>query len=69
MELWHRLGPFTVFDFETTGMSPIRDRIVEIGALRVEKDGSLSRFETLVNPAVPIPFHVSRVHGINDRWY
>ncbi len=66
MELWHRLGPFTVFDFETTGMSPVRDRIVEIGALRVEKDGSLSRFETLVNPAIPIPFQVSRVHGIND---
>ena len=65
-QLWHRLGPFTVFDLETTGMSPTRDRIVEIGAVRVEIDGTVSRFETLVNPAVPIPYQVSQVHGITN---
>ena len=63
---WHSMGPFTVFDLETTGMSPVRDRIVEIGAVRVDRDGLLSRFETLVNPGIPIPYQVSRVHGIND---
>ena len=67
MALWHKHGPFTVFDIETTGMSPVRDRIVEIGAVRVEVDGSYSRFETLVNPAVAIPYAVSRVHGITDE--
>ena len=66
MAAWHRLGPFTVFDLETTGMSAVRDRIVEIGAVRVEIDGTLSRFETLVNPGVPIPYQVTRVHGIDD---
>ena len=50
MDKWMKLGPFTVFDLETTGMSPIRDRIVEIGAVRIEVDGTLSQFETLVNP-------------------
>ena len=65
-QLWHRLGPFTVFDLETTGMSPTRDRIVEIGAVRVEIDGTVSRFETLVNPSVPIPYQVSQVHGITN---
>lgn len=66
MAAWHRLGPFTVFDLETTGMSAVRDRIVEIGAVRVEIDGTLSRFETLVNPGIPIPYQVTRVHGIDD---
>ncbi len=64
---WHRLGPFTVFDLETTGLSPGRDRIVEIGAVRVETDGTVRRFETLVNPAVPIPLAVAKVHGICDE--
>ncbi len=64
---WHRLGPFTVFDLETTGLSPSRDRIVEIGAVRVEVDGTLRRFETLVNPAVPIPPAVTQVHGITNE--
>ncbi|MBP5182485.1 MAG: 3'-5' exonuclease [Lentisphaeria bacterium] len=67
MALWHKHGPFTVFDIETTGMSPSRDRIVEIGAVRVEVDGTFTRFETLVNPSVPIPPAVSRIHGITDE--
>ena len=66
MSSWHEMGPFTVFDLETTGMSPVRDRIVEIGAVRVEINGTLSYFETLVNPAIPIPLQVSRVHGIDN---
>ena len=64
---WHAMGPFTVFDVETTGMSPVRDRIVEIGAVRVDRDGVWTRFETLVNPGMPIPYQVTRVHGIDDR--
>ena len=64
---WHAMGPFTVFDVETTGMSPVRDRIVEIGAVRVDRDGVRTHFETLVNPGMPIPCQVTRVHGIDDR--
>lgn len=63
---WLNLGPFTVFDLETTGMSPVYGRIVEIGAVRIECDGSRSRFETLVNPVDPIPSHASAIHGITN---
>lgn len=66
MELWHKSGPFTVFDIETTGMSPVRDRIIEIAGVRVDADGTFSRFETLINPAMPIPYRVTQVHGIDD---
>ena len=66
-EKWHDLGPYTVFDFETTGMSPVRDRPVEIGAVRIETDGTLSRYTSLINPHMPIPRRAAAVHGITDE--
>ena len=63
---WYELGPFTVFDVETTGMSPVGDRIVELAALRVDTDGSEREFHTLVNPGRPIPPGVIAVHHITD---
>ena len=63
---WYDSGPFTVFDLETPGLSPVRDRIIEIGAVRVELDGSVSRFQTLVNPGVPIHPRITAITGIDD---
>ena len=63
---WFELGPFTVFDLETTGMSPVNDRIVEIAAMRVEVTGEYSSFNTLINPGRLIPPGASRVHHITD---
>nr|WP_256487905.1 3'-5' exonuclease [Deinococcus sp. HSC-46F16] len=63
-----------VFDLETTGLSPERDAIVEIGAMRV-RDGRVlddERFETLVRPVsgeghlLKIPWRAQQVHGISD---
>lgn len=64
---WHELGPFTLFDLETTGMSPANDRIVEIAAIKVTKDGIHERFTTLVNPGVMIPLQISRIHNITNE--
>ncbi len=64
---WYKLGPFTVFDLETTGLIPSRDRIVEIGAVRLDIDGTISRFSTLVNPGMPIPPRSTAIHGITDE--
>ncbi|MEA4862600.1 MAG: PolC-type DNA polymerase III [Victivallaceae bacterium] len=64
---WFELGPFTVFDVETTGMSPSRDRIVELAAIRMETDGALSRFHHLVNPGRAIPRGVQTIHHISDE--
>ncbi|MFA6567891.1 MAG: 3'-5' exonuclease [Victivallales bacterium] len=63
---WHELGPFTVFDVETTGMSPVCDRIVEIAAIRVDIDGFHSRFHSLLNPGIRIPDEVIRIHRISN---
>ncbi len=58
--------PLVCFDLETTGVSVDRDRIVEIGLVRVEPDGSRRDYRTLVNPEMPIPPQASAVHGITD---
>ena len=66
MKNWFELGPFTVFDVETTGMSPACDRIVELAACRIELDGSRETFHTLLNPGRHIPEAVTRIHHITD---
>jgi len=64
---WYKLGPFTIFDVETTGMSPALHRIVEIAAVRIAKDGALSKFHSLINPGCKIPSRLTAVHGITDE--
>ena len=55
--------PFAVLDVETTGLSPARDRIIEIAVVRCAPDGSfLDEWSTLVDPGRdPGPTHI---HGI-----
>ncbi|NOY74919.1 MAG: 3'-5' exonuclease [Kiritimatiellaeota bacterium] len=66
-EKWYELGPFVIFDLETTGMSATNDRIVEIAAVGVDTDNERTRFHSLVNPRMKIPFHAKNVHGISDE--
>ncbi len=57
---------FVVFDLETTGFSPQQNRIIEIGAVKVEHGKITKRFSTFVNPEAPIPFRIEELTGIND---
>ena len=59
-------GTFIVFDLETTGFSPIKDKIIEIGAVKVEKGEITERFSTFVNPQIPIPFKITQLTSITD---
>ena len=59
-------GSFVVFDIETTGFSPVHDRIIEIGAVKVEKGEIKERFSSFVNPDVPIPLEIEKLTGIHD---
>ncbi|MBQ6806173.1 MAG: PolC-type DNA polymerase III [Lachnospiraceae bacterium] len=58
---------FVVFDIETTGFSPVNNRIIEIGAVKVKEGKIIDRFSTFVNPDVPIPFEIEKLTGINDE--
>ena len=57
---------FVVFDLETTGFSPSKNQIIEIGAVKVENGSITERFSTFVNPKVPIPFEIEQLTSIND---
>lgn len=52
---------FVVFDIETTGFSPEKNKIIEIGAVKVEKGVITDKFSTFVNPDVPIPFEIEQL--------
>lgn len=57
---------YVVFDIETTGFSPVTNRIIEIGAVKVESGQITDRFSAFVNPQVPIPFEIEKLTGISD---
>jgi len=57
---------FVVFDIETTGFSPVNNRIIEIGAVKVSGGEIVDRYSTFVNPDVPIPFEIEKLTGIRD---
>lgn len=58
---------FVVVDLETTGGSPIGAHITEVGAVKVRGGEVIGEFQTLVNPAEPIPAFISVLTGITDQ--
>ncbi len=57
---------YVVFDLETTGISVLKDEVVEISAVKVVGGEVADEFSTLVNPCVHIPIYASDVNGITD---
>jgi DNA polymerase III subunit epsilon len=55
---------FIVVDTETTGTDPAEDRVIEIGAVRIEKGSISDRFEQLVDPGIVVPRAITRLTGI-----
>ena len=58
--------PLVVFDIESTGVSPRKDRIVELAAIRIEIDGTETPKCWLLNPTIHIPEETTAIHGIAD---
>ena len=58
---------YVVFDLETTGFSPVKNRIIEIGAVKIQEGKITDRFSTFVNPGEPIPYKIQQLTGIGDE--
>ncbi len=58
--------PIVVLDFETTGLNPHADRIIEIGAVKLSRGQVVDTYSTLVNPGVPLSPEIVSITGIKD---
>lgn len=61
------LDAITYLDLETTGATPLRDRITEIALVRFEQGVEVARWQTLVNPEQSIPAFIQSLTGINNE--
>lgn len=58
--------PLIAFDLETTGLNFHRDRVVQIGVVKLFSDGHEKEWENLFNPGAPISPEATAIHGIDD---
>jgi DNA polymerase III epsilon subunit-like protein len=58
--------PLVVIDLETTGLDAETDAIIEIGALRIEKDQTQSTWQKLINPGRLIPPEITQLTNITN---
>jgi DNA polymerase-3 subunit epsilon len=57
---------FSVIDFETTGMNPRQNRVIEVGIVKIKNLKIADSFSTLVNPQINIPYAISTLTGITN---
>jgi DNA polymerase-3 subunit alpha (Gram-positive type) len=62
-----RTATFVVVDVETTGLEPERQRVCEVGAIRLVGGQEKGRFHSLVQPGIPMPDGARAAHGITDE--
>jgi DNA polymerase III epsilon subunit family exonuclease len=59
---------FVVVDFETTGLTAERDKIIEIGAIRVNPSkADQATYDALIDPGVRIPKNITEITGITNE--
>lgn len=61
------LPSYVFLDLETTGATPLRDRITEIALIRFENGVEVFRWQTLINPETSIPFFIQQLTGISNE--
>ncbi|GAA3408015.1 3'-5' exonuclease [Paenibacillus hodogayensis] len=61
------LSDITVLDFETTGLNPQHDRVIEIAVVRCDDTGIVSQFSTLVKTDRPLAPKITELTGITDE--
>ena len=59
--------PFVCIDTETTGLKPDRDRLIEVGLVRIEEGKEVDRYQTLLQPGISLPAIITDITGITDE--
>lgn len=58
---------YVVVDIETTGFDPTYNKIIEIGAIKVDNYNVIDSFSSLINPGTPIDSFISELTGITNN--
>lgn len=66
-KLKEELKDYVIIDFETTGLNPKSDRIIEIGAIKVRNNEIVDTYSTFVNPMKHIAKRITDINGISDE--
>ena len=57
---------FAVLDFETTGVSGKKNRVIEIGIVHVKNLEIVDSYQTFINPGLLVPYYITKITGIKD---
>ena len=58
---------FIALDLETTGLESRKDKIIEIAAIKIKRDGTIvEEFHSVINPGIPIPHLITQITGITN---
>jgi len=58
---------YVVFDIETTGLSVIHNKIIEIAGVRMQDGKEIDRFSSFINPHEKIPYNIQQLTNITDE--
>ncbi|MBR4449346.1 MAG: 3'-5' exonuclease [Treponema sp.] len=65
VDLYNNGAVLCAFDTETTGINPLHCCVIEIGAVKFNKNGIIDRFSTLIKPYYEIPEEITKLTGIS----
>ena len=57
---------YVLVDIETTGLSPAKDEIIEIGAIKVQNNKIIETYNELININRKLPSFITKLTGITD---
>ncbi|GGD68026.1 PolC-type DNA polymerase III [Paenibacillus nasutitermitis] len=58
---------YIVFDIETTGLSVVNNKIIELAGVKMQDGKEIGRFSTFINPHEPIPYHIQQLTNITNE--
>lgn len=61
------INDYIAVDVETTGLNPARDRLLEIGAIKVCRGKPAETYGVLINTGMPVPARIQELTGITDE--
>ncbi|MFC5648985.1 PolC-type DNA polymerase III [Paenibacillus solisilvae] len=58
---------YVVFDIETTGLSVMNNKIIELAGVKMQDGKEIGRFSTFINPHEDIPYNIQQLTNITNE--